>query len=345
MNEMESILVVNNLQTSFGTEAGEVRAVDGVSFTVPKGKTIGIVGESGSGKSITSLSILRLLASNGKTKGGEVLFKGKDLLKLSEKAMREIRGNQISMIFQEPMTSLNPVYTVGQQISETIKIHKKLGNKEAMSQSVEMLKLVGIPSPEKRVKQYPHELSGGMRQRVMIAMALACDPEILIADEPTTALDVTIQAQILELIKDLQNRLGMSVIMITHDLGVVAETCDYVAVMYAGQVVEYSDVRTLFKNPKHPYTLGLLNSLPRHDVDQEKLIPIKGMVPSPHEMPVGCRFAPRCPVATELCHKKQPDLLSTGGDNSEQIRCWMYSEEWDGESEVTLYGEKRTVKG
>ena len=206
MNEMENILVVNNLQTSFSTDAGEVRAVDGVSFVVPKGKTIGIVGESGSGKSITSLSILRLLASNGKSKGGEILFKGQDLLKLSDKAMREIRGNQISMIFQEPMTSLNPVYTVGQQISETLKIHKKLSKKQAMEQSVEMLKLVGIPSPEKRVKQYPHELSGGMRQRVMIAMALACDPEILIADEPTTALDVTIQAQILELIKDLQNR-------------------------------------------------------------------------------------------------------------------------------------------
>ena len=259
--------------------------------------------------------------------------------------MRGIRGNQISMIFQEPMTSLNPVYTVGQQIGETIQIHKKVGKKEAIQQSIEMLKLVGIPSPEKRVKQYPHELSGGMRQRVMIAMALACDPEILIADEPTTALDVTIQAQILELIKDLQNRLGMSVIMITHDLGVVAETCDYVAVMYAGQVVEYSDVRSLFKNPKHPYTLGLLNSLPRHDIEQEKLIPIKGMVPSPHEMPVGCRFAPRCPVATELCHNKQPLLLNTNDSNAEQIRCWMFSDEWDGDSEVTLYGEKRTIKG
>ncbi|MEG0438594.1 MAG: ABC transporter ATP-binding protein, partial [Solibacillus sp.] len=297
------------------------------------------------GKSITSLTILRLLASNGRVNGGEVLFKGKDLLKLPENTMREIRGNQISMIFQEPMTSLNPVYTVGQQIGETIQIHKKVGKKEAIQQSIEMLKLVGIPSPEKRVKQYPHELSGGMRQRVMIAMALACDPEILIADEPTTALDVTIQAQILELIKDLQNRLGMSVIMITHDLGVVAETCDYVAVMYAGQVVEYSDVRSLFKNPKHPYTLGLLNSLPRHDIEQEKLIPIKGMVPSPHEMPVGCRFAPRCPVATELCHNKMPQLLNTNDSNAEQIRCWMFSDEWDGDSEVTLYGEKRTIKG
>ena len=343
MKERENILVVNNLQTSFATEGGEVRAVDGVSFTVPKGQTIGIVGESGSGKSITSLSILRLLASNGKIKGGEILFKGTDLVKLTDKEMRTLRGNQISMIFQEPMTSLNPVFTVGQQISETIMIHKKVSKKEAMALSIDMLKLVGIPSPEKRVSQYPFELSGGMRQRVMIAMALACDPEILIADEPTTALDVTIQAQILELIKDLQTRLGMSVIMITHDLGVVAETCDYVAVMYAGQVVEYADVRTLFKNPKHPYTLGLLNSLPRHDIEQEQLIPIKGMVPSPFDMPVGCRFAPRCPIATEKCHKEMP-TLETKEANS-QIRCWFYSEQWDGDSEVTLYGEERIAKG
>ena len=339
----ENILEVRNLQTSFKTEAGEVRAVDGVSFDVPKGKTIGIVGESGSGKSITSLTILRLLANNGFIKGGEVLFKGKDLTKLTEKEMRTIRGNHISMIFQEPMTSLNPVFTVGQQISETIMIHKKVSKKEAMKLSVEMLKLVGIPSPDKRVKQYPFELSGGMRQRVMIAMALACDPEILIADEPTTALDVTIQAQILELIRDLQNRLEMSVIMITHDLGVVAETCDYVAVMYAGQVVEYADIRTLFKNPKHPYTLGLLNSLPRHDIEQEKLIPIKGMVPSPFDMPVGCRFAPRCPIATEHCHAKMPELEMKEANS--QIRCWFYSDQWDGESEVTLYGETRAAKG
>lgn len=342
MHEQENILVVSNLQTSFATDAGEVRAVDGVSFVVPKGKTLGIVGESGSGKSITSLSILRLLAKNGKSKGGEIVFKGKDLLKLSEKEMAALRGNQISMIFQEPMTSLNPVYTVGQQISETIVIHKKVSKKEAMEQSVDMLKLVGIPSPEKRVTQYPYELSGGMRQRVMIAMALACNPEILIADEPTTALDVTIQAQILELIRDLQNRLGMSVIMITHDLGVVAETCDYVAVMYAGQVVEYAEIRTLFKQPKHPYTLGLLNSLPRHDIDQERLVPIKGMVPSPHDMPIGCRFAPRCPAATELCHTKQPQLV--GDETGNQIRCWIYTDEWDGDKEVALYGQKRTAE-
>ncbi|WP_392456686.1 ABC transporter ATP-binding protein [Chryseomicrobium aureum] len=339
----DNVLEVRNLQTSFSTDKGEVRAVDGVSFDVPKGKTIGIVGESGSGKSITSLSILRLLAENGKIKGGEIRYKGEDLTKVTEKRMRELRGNDISMIFQEPMTSLNPVYTVGQQISESLIAHKGMNKKQAMVRSVELLKLVGIPSPEKRVKAYPFELSGGMRQRVMIAMSLACDPEILIADEPTTALDVTIQAQILELIKDLQDRLGMSVIFITHDLGVVAETCDYVAVMYAGQVVEYSDIRTLFKQPKHPYSIGLLNSLPRHDIDQEKLVPIKGNVPSPHEMPTGCRFAPRCPAATDLCRAKLPELMEDEAGN--QIRCWIYSDEWPGEKEVTVYGEKRIAKG
>ncbi|PJK15760.1 peptide ABC transporter ATP-binding protein [Chryseomicrobium excrementi] len=339
----DNVLEVRNLQTSFSTDKGEVRAVDGVSFDVPKGKTIGIVGESGSGKSITSLSILRLLAENGKIKGGEIRYKGEDLTKVSEKRMRELRGNEISMIFQEPMTSLNPVYTVGQQISEALISHQGMNKKQAMVRSVELLKLVGIPSPEKRVKAYPFELSGGMRQRVMIAMSLACDPEILIADEPTTALDVTIQAQILELIKDLQERLGMSVIFITHDLGVVAETCDYVAVMYAGQVVEYSDIRTLFKQPKHPYSIGLLNSLPRHDIDQEKLMPIKGNVPSPHEMPTGCRFAPRCPAATDLCRAKMPELMTD--DSGNQIRCWIYSDEWPGEKEVNVYGETRIAKG
>ncbi|MFC4355779.1 ABC transporter ATP-binding protein [Chryseomicrobium palamuruense] len=339
----DNVLEVRNLQTSFSTDQGEVRAVDGVSFDVPKGKTIGIVGESGSGKSITSLSILRLLAGNGKIKGGEIRFKGEDLVKVSEDRMRKLRGNEISMIFQEPMTSLNPVYTVGQQISESLIHHQGMNKKQAMVRSVELLKLVGIPSPEKRVKAYPFELSGGMRQRVMIAMSLACDPEILIADEPTTALDVTIQAQILELIKELQERLGMSVIFITHDLGVVAETCDYVAVMYAGQVVEYSDIRTLFKMPKHPYSIGLLNSLPRHDIDQEKLVPIKGNVPSPHEMPTGCRFAPRCPAATDLCRAKMPELMTDAEGN--QIRCWIYSDEWPGEKEVQVYGETRIAKG
>lgn len=336
------LLEVRNLRTSFQTEDGEVKAVDGVSFNLPKGKTLGIVGESGSGKSITALSILQLLASNGKIVGGEILFKGENLVDYSTKQMRNLRGNAISMIFQEPMTSLNPVFTVGQQIGESLIKHQKLSKKEAFNKSIDLLKLVGIPSPDSRVNNYPHELSGGMRQRVMIAMALACDPEVLIADEPTTALDVTIQAQILSLIKDLQQRLGMSVIFITHDLGVVAETCDYVAVMYAGQVVEYSDVATLFKEPKHPYTIGLLNSLPRHDVDQEKLEPILGNVPNVRDMPSGCRFAPRCPAATDLCHEELPSLEKDSEGND--VRCWIYSDKWTGESEVSIYGKTRIAQ-
>ena len=342
MSTPDIVLEIKDLKTTFKTDAGEVNAVDGVSFKLPKGKTIGIVGESGSGKSITALSILRLLDKNGTNRGGEILYKGDNLLKYSEDKMRKLRGNEISMIFQEPMTSLNPVYTVGQQISESLMLHQNMSKKQAQVRSIELLKLVGIPSPDSRVKNYPFELSGGMRQRVMIAMSLACDPEILIADEPTTALDVTIQAQILELIRELQDRLGMSVVFITHDLGVVAETCDYVAVMYAGQVVEYSDVRTLFHQPKLPYTIGLLKSLPRHDIEQEKLEPIKGNVPSPYNMPVGCRFSPRCPAATDLCRTKMPQLETD--ENGNQVRCWIYSEEWDGESEVDIYGEKRIAK-
>jgi peptide/nickel transport system ATP-binding protein len=276
-----------------------------------------------------------------KLKVVEILFDGKDLLQLSEKDMRKIRGNEISMIFQEPMTSLNPVFTIGEQISEVYQIHRNLSKREAKEKSIEMLKLVGIPSPEKRIDQYPHELSGGMRQRVMIAMALACNPKLLIADEPTTALDVTIQAQILRLIKELQEKLHMSVIFITHDLGVVAETCDYVAVMYCGKVVEFADVKTLFKNPQHPYTVGLLNSLPRHDIDQEELIAIKGNVPSPFEMPNGCAFAPRCPHASAICHTKEPELVPHLENN--EIRCWIYSNEWDGNKEVDVNGGQRTI--
>ncbi|WP_227394553.1 ABC transporter ATP-binding protein [Jeotgalibacillus aurantiacus] len=343
MSSSENILEIRELQTSFFTDEGEVKAVDGVSFELPRGKTLGVVGESGSGKSITALSILNLLTKPGKIKGGEIRFKGENIVQYSEKQMRAIRGNDISMIFQEPMTSLNPTYTVGKQIMESIQIHQGLGKREAKLKAIEMLKLVGIPSPEKRVDQYPFELSGGMRQRVMIAIALSCNPDMLIADEPTTALDVTIQAQILDLIRELQNKLHMSVIMITHDLGVVAETCDYVAVMYAGQVVEYADVRTLFRKPRHPYTVGLLNSLPRHDIDQDKLTPIKGTVPSPFNMPTGCRFAPRCPAATELCRTKLPELETD--ENKNQIRCWIYSDEWDGDPEVNIYGQERTAKG
>ncbi len=339
----EKIIEIKDLRTSFFTEDGETKAVDGVSFTVPKGKTLGIVGESGSGKSITSLSILRLIQDPGKIIGGEINFKGENLLEKKESQMRSIRGNEISMIFQEPMTSLNPVYTVGDQIAEAFMIHQKLNKKKAMQKSVEMLELVGIPSPKQRVKQYPFELSGGMRQRVMIAIALACNPELLIADEPTTALDVTIQAQILELMKKLQDELGMSIIIITHDLGVVAETCDMVAVMYAGNIVEYSDVASIFHNPSHPYTSGLLSSLPRHDIDVEgELEVIKGAVPSPAEMPEGCRFAPRCPYASDICKNEHPDLIDLAGEN--QVRCWIYSDEWDGDQEVKREYEKRVAQ-
>lgn len=337
----EYILEINNLRTSFLTEELEIKAVNGVSLKLPKGKTLGIVGESGSGKSITALSILQLLDRPGKIVGGEILFRGKDLTKLGPREIRKIRGNEISMIFQEPMTSLNPAYTIGQQISEALKIHEGLDKEEQKKRTIELLELVGIPSPKERFSQYPHELSGGMRQRVMIAIALACNPDLLIADEPTTALDVTIQAQILELIKDLQEEFGMSVIMITHDLGVVAETCDYVAVMYAGQVVEYQEVRNLFKNPKHPYTVGLMKSIPRHDTEVDELEPIRGVVPSPSQLPKGCKFAPRCPFATKLCHEKAPELLREANDR--EVRCWIHTDEWDGDPEVNIHESETTT--
>lgn len=334
--EKENILEIKELRTHFSVGKDRlVKAVDGVSFVVKKGETLGIVGESGSGKSITALSVLRLVDEPGEIVGGEILFKGESLLDKKISQMRKIRGNQISMIFQEPMTSLNPVHSIGKQIRETLEIHEDLTKKESNRRALELLKMVGIPSPEKRLTQYPFELSGGMRQRVMIAIALACNPDLLIADEPTTALDVTIQAQILELIKESQAQLNMSVMLITHDLGVVAETCDQVAVMYAGQVVEYSDVETLFEEPKHPYTAGLLKSLPRHDIKLDELTPIRGMVPSPFNMPAGCRFAPRCPFATELCVQKAPDLINLA--EGQEIRCWIYSDEWDGKGGVEIY--------
>lgn len=323
------ILQVNELKTSFFSEKGEVKAVDGVTFSVPAGKTVGLVGESGSGKSVSSLSILRLINEPGKIVGGEIIFKGENLLNKSEEQMRKIRGNEISMIFQEPMTSLNPTLTIGQQIGEVYKTHQGLKKKQSNEKVIEMLKLVGIPAPEKRIRQYPYQLSGGMRQRVMIAMALACNPNLLIADEPTTALDVTIQAQILELIKNLQQELQMSVLLITHDLGVVYETCDYVAVMYCGKIVEYADSNNLFSQPRHPYTVGLLNSLPPHDMDIEGDLPvIKGTVPSPENMPKGCRFAPRCKYASDICDSLPPLTMD---ENGNQIRCWIYSDKWDGQ--------------
>lgn len=336
MKPSNNILQINNLKTSFFTDGGEVKAVDGVTLGIPKGETIGVVGESGCGKSVMALSVLRLVDKPGKIIGGEILLNGRDILTMSEDEMLSIRGCAISMIFQEPMTSLNPVLTIGEQIREAYKIHQGMGKKEAGSEAVKMLKLVGIPSPEKRMNQYPYELSGGMRQRVMIAMALACAPDLLIADEPTTALDVTIQAQILELIKELQAKLGMSVLIITHDLGIVAETCSYVAVMYCGSIVEYADAENLYDNPKHPYTAGLFNSLPRHDVDRDELEAIRGAVPSPAEMPEGCRFMPRCPYAEEICANKFPELKEL--DNGCLVRCWIYSDDWKGKKEVVYYG-------
>ncbi|HHV82522.1 MAG TPA: ABC transporter ATP-binding protein, partial [Tepidanaerobacter syntrophicus] len=287
----KNLVEVKNLKTYFFTEDGVVPAVDGVDFSIKEGETLGIVGESGCGKSVTSLSILRLVPSPpGKIVNGEILFRGENLLQKSEAEMRKIRGNDISMIFQEPMTSLNPVFTVGEQIAEAIELHQGLNKKQAIDKAVEMLKLVGIPSAEKRVYDFPHQMSGGMRQRVMIAMALSCNPSLLIADEPTTALDVTIQAQILELMKDLKRKLNTSIMLITHDLGVVAEMAENVLVMYAGKVVEYADVRTIFKEPKHPYTIGLMESIPRLDQPREKLYVIEGTVPNPFDMPKGCRF-------------------------------------------------------
>lgn len=319
----ENILKVNNLKTYFYTDEGVIPGVDGVNIELDKGETLAIVGESGCGKSVTSLSILRLIPNPpGKIIEGEILYNGKDLLKLSEKEMRSIRGNEISMIFQEPMTSLNPVFTVGRQIMESLIIHQKLSKVKAREKAIEMLKLVGIPLPERRVDNYPHQLSGGMRQRVMIAMALACNPKILIADEPTTALDVTIQAQILRLMCDLKKKMDTSIILITHDLGVVAQIAENVMVMYAGKAVEYASVKDLFKNPMHPYTKGLLQSIPKINYDQEKLYNIKGNVPSPRNYPKGCRFSPRCEEAEAICYEKEPELINL--DHNRRVRCWKY---------------------
>lgn len=319
------LLEVKELRTRFSSEKGTITAVDGVTFRVDYGETLGVVGESGCGKSVTAESIMRLLNEKSTRYDGEINFKGRNLLSLPEKKMLDIRGNEISMIFQDAMTSLNPVFTIGDQIAESIIVHQNLGKKEAMEKAVEMLRLTGIPSPEKRVHEYPHEISGGMRQRVMIAMALSCKPSLLIADEPTTALDVTIQAQILEVINDLKEELNMGVMMITHDLGVVAEVCTRVAVMYLGQVIEESDVDTLFDSPRHPYTRGLLKSIPTITGDRsQKLHTIQGVVPALDNVPKGCRFAPRCPYATDQCISESP-LLETL-ENGQKVRCWHHEE-------------------
>ncbi len=328
MAKSEKLLDVRGLKTYFDTDEGTVKAVDGVSFHIDKGETLAVVGESGSGKSVTSLSIMRLIPTPpGRIAGGEMLFNGQDLVKKTEREMRQIRGNDISMIFQEPMTSLNPVYTVGDQIAEAIVLHQGKSQKQAMKMAAEMLELVGIPEPAKRVRNYPHQMSGGMRQRVMIAMALSCGPQLLIADEPTTALDVTIQAQILELMKKLQNEIGMSILFITHDLGVVAEIADRVVVMYAGRAVEEGNVVPIFTKPKMPYTMGLLNSVPRVDkaaVHQERLEAIPGNVPNPLYLPEGCAFHPRCKFAVDQCKVAIPDLVDSG--NGHMVRCIRWDE-------------------
>jgi peptide/nickel transport system ATP-binding protein len=322
---MAQLLEVTNLRTEFKTAAGTIRAVDGVDLSVGKGETLGIVGESGCGKSITSLSIMQLLPKGlGKVAAGEVRFNGENMLDFSERKMRSIRGNEMAMIFQEPMTSLNPVFKIGKQIAESARYHHGVSKHKAKDMAVDMLTKVGIPRPEKVAASYPHELSGGMRQRVMIAMAMVCNPKLLIADEPTTALDVTIQAQILDLMRELQKSEGTSILMITHDLGVVAEMCDRVVIMYAGQVVEETDVKTLFKEPKHPYTQSLLASLPQLNSDQERLASIPGQVPNPLDMPHGCRFAPRCQFAKEICRAEAPELTEV--EPGHKSRCLLQQE-------------------
>jgi oligopeptide/dipeptide ABC transporter ATP-binding protein len=322
----QPLLDVRGLRTSFYTRDGVVRAVDGIDFHVDRGEILGLVGESGCGKSVTSLSIMRLIASPGRIEAGEVMFDGRDLLRLSNDEMRKLRGNSISMIFQQPTSSLNPVWDVGRQIAEALELHRKMKGKAARDRALELLRMVGIPDPERRLKSYPHEMSGGMAQRVMIAMALACEPDLLIADEPTTALDVTIQAQILDLMRVLREETGTAIILITHDLGVVAEMCDRVAVMYAGEIVEQSDVAALFRDPLHPYTRGLIGSIPVVGEVTEELSVIPGNVPNLIDLPKGCRFAPRCAARVlenvTLATDVHPALLPT--ETGHQVRCWLY---------------------
>jgi peptide/nickel transport system ATP-binding protein len=329
----QAILEVKNLRTSFPTAGGFVHAVDNVSFNVRKGEALALVGESGCGKSVTAMSIMRLVAPPGRITAGQVRFKGRNLAELSEREMRTVRGNDIAMVFQEPMTSLNPVFKIGAQVAEAVRIHRKVSKKEAWKRAGEMLELVSIPDPIKRLDDYPHQLSGGMRQRVMIAMALSCDPELLIADEPTTALDVTIQAQIMELLASLQQRLGLAILLITHDLGIVAEFCERVIVMYTGRVVEESPVRELFANPAHPYTRGLLHSLPSvsgGDPSAPHRLPtIKGMVPSIDKLPRGCKFNPRCPDVMDICLGNEPARMVVSPGHV--ARCYLHGDVADPE--------------
>jgi peptide/nickel transport system ATP-binding protein len=352
VNPAEALLEVESLRTTFfGSDGMKVHAVDNVSFNVRRGEAVALVGESGCGKSVTAMSIMRLVASPGKITGGAIRFKGRDLTKLPEKEMRAVRGNDIAMVFQEPMTSLNPVFKIGDQVAEAIKIHRKVGKKEAWKQAGDMLELVSIPDPHKRLHDYPHQLSGGMRQRVMIAIALSCDPELLIADEPTTALDVTIQAQIMELLESLQKRLGLAILLITHDLGVVAEFCERIVVMYTGRVVEEAAVTSLFANPSHPYTRGLLKSLPSvvdkdvlaasaaprtsseaqssYNPAPNRLATIQGMVPPISNLPQGCKFNPRCPDVMDICLGNEPALMPVG--QGQAARCYLHGDAADPE--------------
>ena len=319
-NNKEPLLEVKDLKTYFFTENGIVKAVDGVGFKVYQGEVLGLVGESGCGKSVTAFSIMKLLDYPGKTVGGEILFKGENLLRKTDAEMRKIRGKDIAMIFQEPMTALNPVLTVGFQISEALLMHFPISKDEARKKTLELLKKVGIPMPEQRINEYPHQLSGGMRQRVMIAMAMSCDPILLIADEPTTALDVTIQAQILDLMSTLLREFKGSLIMITHDLGVIAEIADRIAIMYAGKIVEYANKRTIFYSPLHPYTFGLLTSIPRLDMEMKRLNVIPGIVPNPLHFPEGCKFNPRCSFRTDRCKEEEPQLIEV--EEGHLVRCW-----------------------
>mgnify|MGYP002510319244 CR=1 FL=1 len=323
MSQEDLILEIRDLCVEFQTVEGTVQAVNHLSYKLRKGEKLGIVGESGSGKSVSSLGMLRLIPNPpGRITGGEILYKGQDLVKAPKKEMQRIRGNEISMIFQEPMTSLNPIIKCGKQIAESLRLHRGMNKKEAMEEAVRLMQSVGIANPAQRAHEYPHQMSGGMRQRVMIAMALACEPQILIADEPTTALDVTIQAQILDLIRDLNERMGTSVIFITHDLGVVSELCDTVLVMYTGRIVEQAPVLELFETPKHPYTVGLLEAIPRITKQRAPLQTIEGTVPNPTERIDGCSFSPRCPYATEQCHQKEPPEVQLS--EHRRVRCWRY---------------------
>lgn len=326
MSQAETILEIKDLCVEFQTVEGVVHAVDHLNYTLHKGEKLGIVGESGSGKSVSSLGMMQLIPNPpGRITGGEILYHGKDLVKASEKEMQKIRGNEISMIFQEPMTSLYPIIKCGKQIAESLRLHRGMKKKEAMEEAVRMMRAVGIANPEVRAHEYPHQMSGGMRQRVMIAMALACQPQILIADEPTTALDVTIQAQILDLIRELNESMGTSVVFITHDLGVVSELCDTVIVMYTGHIVEQAPVKELFESPKHPYTKGLLNAIPKITRERNPLETIEGMVPNPTERIEGCSFSPRCPYATDQCRKAEPPMAELS--DGRLVRCWQYAKE------------------